>query len=94
MGQPEEAGVGGEAKPPNQCPKGRGCLGPTQGPRWEGGWPSPWQSPGVCWVVLPWDQAVCRPELPQEPGRAGIAGVRGLSGPAPWAGRQGRSPEH
>ena len=26
----------GEASPPNQVPKRRGCLRPTQGPRWEG----------------------------------------------------------
>lgn len=35
-GWPKEAMGGGEARPPNRVPKRRGCLRPTQGPRWEG----------------------------------------------------------
>lgn len=92
-GWPKEAMGGGRPGLQTRFQRGVAASGPPRAPDGRG-LPLPWQSPGVWWVVLPWDQAVCRPEPPQEPQRAGIAGVWGLSGPAPWAGRQGQNPEH
>lgn len=76
-----------------QCPKRRGCLGSTQGPGPGVGWPPALAGPGTGWAALPRDpgsvsQSGCCPGS----GASQQQGARGPSGPAPWAGRQGRSP--
>lgn len=86
LGWPEGAGGSQASKP--QCPKGRGCLRPTQGPDLGAGWPQPWQGLasggrrhlGTGWSV---DQSGCCPGsqghrnlMAQPPGQGVRAGAQ------------------
>lgn len=85
-------GGGGWGKPGLQTTVSKEAWLPQAHPRpRSGGGVAPaLAGPGVWWAAPPRDWVVCQPErvLPWEPG------VQGPSGPAPWAGCQGRSPEH
>lgn len=84
---------GGEARPPTTVSREAWLHGPIGGRDPEGGVAPPWQAG---WPVggTPTGRVVCLPELVL-PGAwpSQQQGVQGPSGPAPWAGCQGQSPE-
>lgn len=92
LGWPGGAGGSQASKP--QCPKGCGCLRPTQGPDLGAGWPPPWQGLasggrrrlGTGWSV---NQSGCCPGSPgyrdpvaRPPGQGVRAGAQSAEVPA------------